>query len=98
MRILAFCTIAALGGALALNAAESAVSAQAQAQAQDDAAAGIIAAQIRRQGFTCDKPKKAENKGLAAGSDLRIWVLDCGNASYRVQLVPNMAAKVEKLD
>jgi hypothetical protein len=96
MRILAFCTIAALGGALALNAAESAVSAK--AQAQDDAAAGIIAAQIRRQGFTCDKPKKAENKGLAAGSDLRVWVLDCGNASYRVQLVPNMAAKVEKLD
>jgi hypothetical protein len=96
MRVLAFCTIAALGGALALNAAESAVSAQ--AQAQDDAAAGIIAAQIRRQGFTCDEAKSAKRDPEASRPDLPVWHLDCGNANYRVQLVPNMAAKVEKLD
>lgn len=96
MRILAFFSISALGGALALNAADSAVSTS--AQAQEDSAASIIAAQIRKQGFACKSPKSATREAKASQPDLPVWLLDCGNATYRVELVPNMAAKVEVLD
>lgn len=96
MRLLALCTVAALGGALALNAADTALSTG--AKAQDESAANIIAVQIRKQGFTCDKPKSAKKESGASRPDLPVYILDCGNASYRVQLVPNMAAKVERLN
>lgn len=97
MRMLAFFSISALGGALALNAADSAMSPSAVAQ-DDDGAVNIIAAQIRRQGFACKSPESATKEGKASKPDLPVWVLDCGEISYRVQLVPNMAAKVERLD
>jgi len=96
MRMLALSSVAALGGALALNATNSAISPE--AQAQDEPAASIIAVQIRKQGFACDKAKGADRDPSASSPDIPVWILDCGNASYRVQLVPNMAAKVEKLD
>lgn len=96
MRILAFFSISALGGALALNAADTAMSTS--AQAQDESAASIIATQIRKQGFACKSPKSAKKESGASRPDLPVWLLDCGDMSYRVQLVPNMAAKVEKLD
>jgi hypothetical protein len=96
MRLLALSTVAVLGAALALNAAVTVLSPG--AQAQEEVAASIIAAQIRRQGFTCDKAKSADRDPGVSRPDLPVWTLDCGNASYRVQLVPNMAAKVEKLD
>jgi hypothetical protein len=44
----------------------------------------IIAAQIRSQGYAC-----AANQA--------VWMLRCQNASYRVTLIPNLAAKVEKV-
>lgn len=96
MRILAFFSISALGGALMLNAADTAVSPS--AQAQEDSAASIIAAQIRKQGFACKTPKTATRENKPSRPDLPVWLLDCGDTSYRVQLVPNMAAKVEKVD
>ena len=98
MRLLALSTVAALGGALALNAADSALSTDAEAQEQEESAANIIAVQLRRQGFACGKAKNAERDIAASRPDMAVWTLNCDNASYRVQLVPNMAAKVEKLD
>ncbi len=96
MRLLALSAVAALGGALALNATDTTLSTE--AQAQSPSAASIIAAQIRKQGFTCDKAQGAEKDAKVDRPDLPVWILDCGNASYRVQLVPNMAAKVEQID
>jgi hypothetical protein len=96
MRLLALSTIAALGAALCLNAAVTVLSPG--AQAQEEAAASIIAVQIRKQGFACDKARSADRDPGLSRPDLPVWTLDCGNASYRVQLVPNMAARVEKLD
>ena len=60
--------------------------------------AEIIAVQIRDQGYACDKALSAERdeKFSKPGEDATI--LKCGNASYRVRLIPDMAAKVEKLD
>ncbi len=96
MRLLALSVVGAFGGALALNATDTTLSQE--AQAQNETAASIIAAQIRKQGFTCANAKSADRDVSASKPDLPVWILDCGNATYRVQLVPDMDAKVEKID
>ncbi len=58
--------------------------------------AEIIAAQIRDQGYPCAKALSAERDGER--SDDAVWILKCENAKYRVKLVPDMAAHVERLD
>jgi hypothetical protein len=56
----------------------------------------IIAVQIRKQGYPCPNPKSADHAGETPLDDAR-WILHCEGVSYRVTLVPNMAAKVERL-
>ena len=58
----------------------------------------IIAAQIRRQGYTCDKPKSAKRDRTDSKPNAQVWILNCEAASYRVELVPDLAAKVERID
>jgi hypothetical protein len=53
----------------------------------------IIATQIRSQGYACDSPQSAERDT----ANETVWMLRCQNASYRVTLIPNLAAKVEKV-
>jgi len=96
MRMLAFLSISALGGALALNAADTAVSPV--AQAEDESPAEIIAAQIRTQGYACGTAQSADRDPAASRPDLPVWILKCNNASYRVRLVGNLADHVERLD
>lgn len=57
----------------------------------------IIATQIRRQGFECKNPQKAERDQTTGNPDDPTWTLTCENAVYRVHLIPNMAADVEVL-
>ena len=58
----------------------------------------IIAAQIRAQGYACDNPKGAKrDPDLSQGEDTG-WILDCGDATYKVKLVPDMAATVKKIE
>lgn len=58
----------------------------------------IIAAQIRAQGYECDNPKGAtRDPDLSQGEDSG-WILDCGDATYKVKLVPDMAATIKKID
>ncbi|MGE0024391.1 MAG: hypothetical protein AB7S70_12255 [Hyphomicrobium sp.] len=57
----------------------------------------IIAVQIRKQGFACNKALSAERDTTAGNPDDPVWTLKCDGASYRVHLIPNMAATVEKL-
>jgi hypothetical protein len=66
------------------------------AQAAEEMPAEIIAAQIRDQGYSCDKALSAERDGER--SDDAVWILKCENATYRVRLVPDMAAHVERLE
>jgi hypothetical protein len=66
------------------------------AQAAEEMPAEIIAGQIRDQGYSCDKALSAERDGER--SDNAVWILKCQNATYRVRLIPDMAAKVERLD
>ena len=57
----------------------------------------MLAAQIRSQGFACDKSLSASRDAKRSRPDQGVWVLTCSNASYRVSRVPDMAAKVEPL-
>lgn len=58
----------------------------------------IIAVQLRKQGYPCVKPKSAERDEAAKNKfDDAVWILTCEGVRYRVTLIPNMAAKVERL-
>jgi hypothetical protein len=96
MRTLALLSVSALGGALALNAADTGVAPV--AQAQDETPADIIAVQIRKQGFACGTAQSAARDPAASEADDPVWILKCDNASYRVRLVGSMADHVEPLD
>jgi hypothetical protein len=58
----------------------------------------IVADQIRAQGYKCDSPQSAKQDAQASRPDEAVWILQCESGSYRVRLIPDMAAKVEKLD
>ena len=74
------------------------LSALASMAAEMDAAADIVAAHIRTQGYACSDPVSAVRDQAASRPNETVWMLDCGNARYRVLLVPNMAALVTQLD
>jgi len=57
----------------------------------------VIAAQIRSQGYACDCPQSAARDFVASTANEAVWTLRCENASYRVTLIPNLAATVEKV-
>lgn len=59
---------------------------------------GMLATQLRAQGYACDKPLKAERDDKLSKPDNEAWTLTCSNATYRVSRVPDLAAKVEKID
>jgi hypothetical protein len=59
--------------------------------------AEIIAAHIRMQGYACDKALNAERNAKISKPNETVWMLQCSNGSYRVRLVPDMAAAVEQV-
>lgn len=67
------------------------------AQAAEETPKIMLAAQIRLQGFACDKPLGAARDAKHSKPDHAVWVLKCSNASYRVSRAPDMAAKVQRL-
>jgi hypothetical protein len=54
-----------------------------------------LAAQIRTQGFACDNALRATQDVKRSRPDHEVWVLRCGNATYRISRYPDLAAKVE---
>jgi hypothetical protein len=63
------------------------------AQAQETVQS-VLAAQIRTQGFSCDKALGAKKDTKRSKPDHEVWVLRCGNATYRISRAPDLAAKV----
>jgi hypothetical protein len=63
-----------------------------------ETAARIIAAHIRNQGYFCWEALRAERDRERSLADKAVWVVSCQNATYRVRLVPNKAAIVERLE
>jgi hypothetical protein len=60
--------------------------------------AETLAAQVRLQGHRCDEPLSATRDTALSKPNEAVWVLKCSNASYRLSVIPNMAAKVERLE
>jgi predicted trehalose synthase len=60
--------------------------------------AETIAAQVRLQGHRCDEPLSATRDTARSKPNEAVWVLKCANATYRLRLIPNMAATVERLE
>lgn len=58
----------------------------------------IIAAQLRRQGFSCQNPRSAKRDHEHSGPGGAAWVLQCDTETYLVRLIPNLAAKVERVN
>jgi hypothetical protein len=56
-----------------------------------------VAAQVRLQGYRCDQPITARRDSSLSKPDSAVWFLKCRNASYRVRLDPDMAARIIKL-
>jgi len=63
-----------------------------------ESARNIIAAHIRAQGYACDAPQSATRDHRASRPLEAVWRVKCENATYRVRLIPDMAAIVERLD
>jgi hypothetical protein len=63
----------------------------------DDAPMNLLADQIRGQGYPCKAPESATRDAAASKPNEAVWILKCDGVGYRVRLVPDMAAKVEKL-
>jgi hypothetical protein len=60
-------------------------------------AAGIVAAQLHRQGVACTNPKDAlPDLGTSVPHE-KVWVLRCDEASYRVMLSPHTRALITPL-
>jgi hypothetical protein len=80
----------------AVVAALVVISFPAAAQTDDAAAGQLVAVQVREQGLACADPVSAKRDPTA--QDDAVWTLTCADASYRVRLIPDQAAKVEKLN
>jgi len=59
--------------------------------------ASPLAAQIRIQGFACEKAVGAVKDAKRSKPDHAVCVLKCSNATYRISRYPDLAAKVEVL-
>jgi hypothetical protein len=68
------------------------------AESQEETPKEIIADQIRRQGFSCDNPVSAKRDLERSKPDEAVWILKCEKTTYRVRLIPDMAADVVPLD
>jgi hypothetical protein len=66
--------------------------------AQDEVPKDILASQIKRQGYACDRPEKAKRDAALSKPDSAVWILKCESGAYRVRVVPDMGAHVQRID
>jgi hypothetical protein len=58
----------------------------------------LLATQLRDQGFACDRPDKAQLEEKSSKPNAMVWIVECKGVQYRMTVVPDLAAKIEKLD
>jgi hypothetical protein len=67
------------------------------ASAAEETPMGVLAARVREQGNTCDEPQGAKREVKESAPNETVWILKCENDTFRLTLVPDLAAKIEKL-
>lgn len=58
----------------------------------------VVAASVRDRGYTCEDPKEAKRDEAASKPDEAAWIIDCGNARYRVIYEGDAGVEVEAID
>ena len=71
--------------------------APAQQMQSSETVQGMLAAQIRLQGYSCHRPLGAKREAKLSRPDYAVWTLRCSDATYRVRRAPDMSATVERL-
>ena len=66
--------------------------------AAQDTPVSIIADQVRTQGFQCNNPSSAERLEAESAPNETVYLLKCEGVTYRVVLVPDMAAQVTPVE
>jgi hypothetical protein len=61
---------------------------------QESEAIRVVADQVRSQGYACANPTGAQRDEALSRPDLPVWILTCESGRYRVELVPDMRARV----
>jgi hypothetical protein len=61
---------------------------------EPDRTAGVIAAQLHRQGVACTAPRNAVRDANNSVADEIVWTLRCDEASYNVRLIPHIGARI----
>src|SRR4051812_5082643 len=71
----------------------------APAAAQDETTAvRVVADQVRSQGFACANATSVERIAAESTPDRPVYMLTCNAAKYRVQMIPDQAAKITKVE
>jgi hypothetical protein len=83
--------------AAAFVAGANVCAAQAADQTLNETTPDILASQIRDQGFACNKAQNAKQEVNQSRPNETVWILTCEDDTYRMTLVPDMGARVEKL-
>ena len=86
-RCLVFAVVAALAPLIPVTAL-----------AQQVTPTDVVTAQLRRQGVPCTSPQPAVREQKESAPNATVWIVRCNEAAYRVTLVPDLAAKVERID
>jgi hypothetical protein len=84
-------------GALGLLAVLAGPSSGARAQ-QDSEAINVVADAVRSQGYACAEPSAVQRDEALSRPDLPVWILTCEGGRYRVELVPDMRARVTPIN
>ena len=66
--------------------------------AAPDTPVEIISTHAWRLGYACNAPRRAIRDHQTSPPHDGVWILTCGNAAYRVTLVPGVAAHVERIE
>jgi hypothetical protein len=82
---------------LAALAAIAPLIAPAPSKAQQETPTDIVATQLRRQGFPCTAPQRAVPERKESSPNAAVWRVRCAEGVYRVTLVPNLPARVERM-
>ena len=61
---------------------------------QDAEAMQVVADEVRSQGYACAEPSAVERDAALSRPDLPVWILTCEGGRFRVELVPDMRARV----
>ena len=70
----------------------------AQSASAQETAKGLLAIQVRSQGYVCNSPVSAKRDKKHSGPDVAVWVKKKKKNTYRMRLAPDMAARVQRLN